>query len=118
MTPMPTTAGNSEPYYDLNDDWALIVASFQSEYGIRLSRDLDGMKWQEFSSYINGLGSDTPLGRIVSIRAEDRADVLKDFTPEQRRIRNEYRQKIAHRRTAKEVDTALDNIKKAFIEWK
>jgi hypothetical protein len=118
MTPMLTTAGNSEPYYDLNDDWALIVASFQSEYGIRLSRDLDGMKWAEFSSYINGLGSETPLGRIVSIRAEDRAEVLKDFTPEQRRIRNEYRQKLANKKSSKEVDTALENIKKAFIEWK
>ena len=109
---------SSEPYYDLNDDWALIVASFQSEYGIRLSRDLDGMKWQEFASYINGLGSDTPLGRIVSIRAEDRAEMLKEFTPEQRRIRAEYRQKIARKKTRKDVDDALDQIKKAFMSWK
>jgi hypothetical protein len=108
-------AGNSEPYYDLNDDWALIVASFQSEYGIRLSRDLDGMKWQEFSSYINGLGADTPLGRIVSIRAENNAEVLKEFTPEQRRIRNEYRRKIAGQKSDKDVDKALDQIKQAFI---
>lgn len=110
-------AGNNEPYYDLNDDWALIVASFQSQYGIRLSRELDGMSWAEFSSYINGLGSDTPLGRIVGIRAEDRAEVLKEFTPEQRRIRNEYRQKIAQHRSEQEIDTALEQIKKAFVEW-
>ena len=116
MIPMKM-AGNSEPYYDINDDWALIVASFQSEYGIRLSRDLDGMSWQEFSYYINGLGTETPLGRIVAIRAEDRAEVLKDFTPEQRQIRNDYRRKIAQHRSSREVDDALEKIKKAFVEW-
>lgn len=76
------------------------------------------MNWREFSYFLNGLGSDTPLGRIVGIRAEDRADVLKDYTPEQRQIRNEYRQKIAHKKSAKDVDTALEQIKRAFIEWK
>lgn len=114
---MQIKVGSSEPYYDLNDDWALIVASFQSQYGIRLSRELDGMSWLEFSSYINGLSTETPLGRIVSIRAEDRADVLKTFTAEQRQIRNEYRQKMAHRKSQKDVDSALEQIKKAFIEW-
>ena len=34
----------SDPYYDMEEDWDLIVASFQSMYGIRLSRDLSGMK--------------------------------------------------------------------------
>ena len=115
---MPTRVGNSEPYYDLNDDWALIVASFQSEYGIRLSRELDGMSWAEFASYLNGLGSETPLGRIIGIRAENRTEMLKEFTPDQKRIRNEYRQKMAKRKPKKDVDDAIEQMRKAFLAWK
>ena len=28
----------TDPYYDIGEDWELIVASFQSMYGIRLPR--------------------------------------------------------------------------------
>lgn len=116
MTPTQKK-GSNEPYYDLNDDWALIVASFQSEYGIRLSRDLDGMTWQEFSAFINGLSGDSPLGRVVSIRAENRSEVLKEFTPEQHKIRNSYRRKQAKHKTQKEVDNAIEQFRKAFMSW-
>lgn len=66
---------------------------------MRLSKVLKDMSWREFSYLLAGIGPDTPLGRIVSIRAEDDREVLRDFTPEQRRIRNEWRQ-----RKAKEMD--------------
>lgn len=52
------------------------------------------MKWKEFSALLSGLGANTPLGRIVAIRAEDDKEVLKNFTKEQHKIRNEYRSKI------------------------
>lgn len=35
----------------------------------------------------------TPLGQIVSIRAEEDKDILKNFTKEQNDIRNEWRSK-------------------------
>ena len=35
---------SSDPYYDLLDDFELVVASFQTQYGIRLSRELKEMK--------------------------------------------------------------------------
>lgn len=38
---------------------------------------------------------DTPLGRIVAIRLEDDPEVLQRYTPEQRRIRNAWRQRQA-----------------------
>ena len=64
---------SSDPYYDLIEDFDLVVSSFQSQYGIRLFRELPaGMKWEEFRDLLVGIGPDTALGRIVSIRAEDR----------------------------------------------
>ena len=73
------------------------------------------MSWREFSYYLQGLSGDTPLGKIISIRAENDPERLRDFTPEQRRIRNEYLAKQAKHKTAKQVNDALEGIKNAFI---
>ena len=115
-----TKRESSDPYYDLIDDFGLIVSSFQSQYGIRLSRELPtGMKWDEFRDLLVGIGPDTALGRIVSIRAEEDEDILKNFTQEQHRIRNEWKRKRARilekmtERTAMEADLA--GIKAAFM---
>ena len=106
---------SSEPYYDLNDDWSLIVSSFLTQYGIRLSSDLATMSWQEFSYLTEGLSGDTPLGRIIAIRAEQDPDVIKEFTPHQKQIRNEYRRKMALKKPTKEVEDAYEGFKKAFM---
>ena len=107
--------GNSEPYYDLNDDWSLVVSSFQTQYGIRLSESLKEMSFREFAYLIEGLTDETPLGWIVAIRAENNPERLKEFTPEQRKIRSEYRKKSASRKTKKEVGDAIEQFKQAFI---
>ena len=99
----------------MNDDWALIVASFQTQYGIRLAKDLSGMSWCEFSYLINGLSGETPLGRIVRIRAENSPEELKNFTVEEKKIRNEYRRKMAKQKQPKDVDSAIERFKQAFI---
>lgn len=49
------------------------------------------MPWTEFCSLLSGLMHDTPLGQVVALRAEDDKDVLKGFTPDQRRIRADWR---------------------------
>ena len=48
------------------------------------------MRWSEFKSLLIGLGPNTILGRIVSIRAEDDSEVLKNFTKDQQRIRKSF----------------------------
>jgi hypothetical protein len=81
-----------ESYYDLYDDWDLIESSFLKQYGIRiraLSEEED-LSWSEFSNLLAGIMPDTPLGSIVSIRAEKDPKVIKQFTEEQRRIRNDW----------------------------
>ena len=107
---------SDEPYYDLNDDWSLIVSSFQTQYGIRLSNELSGMNWREFVYLLEGLSGDTPLGRIIAIRAENDPEVLKQFNAHQRQIRNDYRRKMAMKKPKEDVESAYEGFKKAFIQ--
>lgn len=106
---------SSDPYYDIIQDFDLIVASFQSQYGIRLSRELKGMKWNEFKALLAGISPETPLGRVVSIRAEEDKEVLKHFTKDQHRIRNEWRRRKAEQMTEENVEDALKELEMAFI---
>ena len=74
------------------------------------------MKWDEFADLLSGLGPDTALGRIVSIRAEDNDEILKHFTPEQRLIRREWRNKQAMKVSEEDRDKFLEAMKQAFID--
>lgn len=105
----------SEPYYDIDDDWHLIYASFQSQYGIRLSHDLKSMSWREFSYLINGLSGETPLGRVVSIRAEKDPERLKEFTSDEKKIRNDYLSKQAKKMPQEKADKAIEQMRQIFI---
>ena len=105
----------SDPYYDLEEDWELVAASFQSMYGVRLPRELPGMKWKEFAALLAGLDGKTPLGRIVAIRAEDDPARLRQFTPEMRRVRAAWRTRRAAQRPRREVDEFLAEMKRAFM---
>lgn len=73
------------------------------------------MKWDEFKDFLSGLGSETPLGRIVSIRAEEDEEVLKHFTKEQHRIRNDWRKKQAKNVSEKQLHNVLESLKNTFI---
>lgn len=56
------------------------------------------------------------LGRIVAIRAEEDEEILKHFTPEQRRIRREWRNKQAMKVSEEDRDKFLEAMKQAFID--
>lgn len=73
------------------------------------------MKWQEFADLLAGLSPETPLGRMVSIRSESDPDVIKNFTPDQQRIRAEWAKKSASNVTEEQMRTMLDSLKAAFI---
>lgn len=88
------------------EDWGLIEASFTAQYGIRLRQEED-MSWSEFCTLLAGIMPETPLGQVVSIRSENDKEVLKNFTKEQHRIRNEWR-----RRRTKAVALNKDEVKK------
>ena len=73
------------------------------------------MSWREFSYLINGLSGETPLGRIVSIRAEKDPDKLKEFTAEEKKIRSDYLRKKAKQISAKKAEEAYEQIRQAFV---
>lgn len=62
------------------------------QYGIRLRND--DMSWNEFCTLLTGIMPETPLGQIVSIRSEEDKDMLKNFTKEQHKIRNDWRNRV------------------------
>lgn len=104
-------------WYDLFDDWDLIEASFAMQYQIRLTHEVD-MTWSEFCVLLGGIMPKTPLGQIVSIRSEEDKDMLKNFTPEQHKIRNDWREKnspIQHM-TDEEQRQAVRGIQEAFAK--
>lgn len=77
--------------------------------------DIKKMRWSEFRSLLVGIGPDTVLGRIVSIRSEEDREVLKNFTKDQMRIRNEWR--LRHTRTMgkKSAKKAIEGMERAFL---
>ena len=83
------------------------MASFREQYGIRLPRELDSMQWLEFRSLLAGIGPDTVLGRVVTIRAENDKEMLKGFTKEQHRIRNAWRNRRAESMSKDEYDKQM-----------
>lgn len=92
----------------------MIVASFQSQYGIRLSRDLEGMKWSEFKALLSGLDSSSPLGKIIGIRSETDPQRLKLFSRSQRDIRSRWMTRKAKAMPRKDIDKFLKEMQKAF----
>lgn len=106
-------------WYDLYEDWELIEASFATQYGIRLAQ-VDNMTWSEFCSLLSGIMPKTPLGQIVSIRAEEDKDILKNFTKEQHKIRNDWRNRnnpvmdMTDEEKAAKAKEAQELIKKMF----
>lgn len=73
------------------------------------------MSWEEFKTLLAGINAKTPLGRIVSIRSETDKDVIKEFTPEMRRIRNEWQTRNAKAKTKESTDAFVEQMKQAFI---
>ena len=73
------------------------------------------MKWDEFKDLLVGLGPETPLGRIVSIRAEDDKEMLEQFTLEQHRIRNDWRKRRSLSLGEEQMNAELEMLKRAFL---
>ena len=101
-------------WYDIYDDWDLIEASIAQQYGIRLRNEIKTISWSEVRMLISGLLCDTPLGRVIQIRSENDSDRLKSFTPEMRKIRNDWRNRLAKDKLKDEdaLNRTFDNMEK------
>lgn len=79
------------------------------------------MTWSEFCTLLSGLNEKTALGRVVSIRAEKDPKIIREFSPEQKRIRTEWGQFLASKQSKanqsmskKEYDDKINAIVNAF----
>lgn len=72
-------------FYDLVFDRDLIEASFAMQYGIRLS--CEDLAFGEYCRLLRGLMTDTPLGRVVAVRAEKDRARIEGFGAGEREIR-------------------------------
>ena len=106
---------NNIKWYDIYEDWNLIEASFQKEYGIRLRQEVSKMSWGEFCSLLSAISEDTPLGNIVRIRSEDDREHLKYFTSAQRELRTKWRIEHTPNYEEKEYNQAMANFEKILI---
>nr|DAY32323.1 MAG TPA: hypothetical protein [Caudoviricetes sp.] len=80
-----------------------------------MHKEFKDMQWDEFRALLAGISSETALGRVVAIRAENDKNILKNFTPEQHRIRNNWKKRQAQTRTEEDMKNVLDGFKEAFI---
>ena len=67
----------------------LIEQSIAKQYGV-LPSEQENLRYADWAKMLGGLMDDTPLGRVVAIRSEKDADVIREMTPDQRRIRSEW----------------------------
>ena len=104
----------SPSWYDFYDDWDLIESSIAQQYGIRLRNEIKTITWSEVKMLISGLLPETPLGKVIQIRSENNKDMLKNFTPEMHKIRNDWRNRIARDKLKDEdaLNRTFDNMEK------
>ena len=103
-----------ESWYDLLEDYDLIEASFAKQYGIRLRNEQD-MTWSEFATLLSGLMPDTPLGQIISIRAEKDKEIIKRFTKDQKRIQSDWKIRQSKNVDKESYEDAMNAFKNMFI---
>lgn len=106
---------SSDPYYDMFEDWDLIVSSFLSQYGLRIrTKEFETVSWDEFKALIAGLSPETALGRVVAIRSEKDKNIIKHFTVDQRRIYDDWRNRDVKEMDEKTFDKEMENLEKMF----
>ena len=91
-----------------------MASSLKTQYGYSVRKEIDNLDWGELISDIAGLKGDTPLGNIIRIRKEKDPEVLKKFTPEEIKIRNEWLNKSASKISEENYKQAMESIKNMF----
>lgn len=95
----------------------MIVSSFLSQYGIRLStREFTTVSFLEFKSLLAGISPDTALGRVVAIRSETDEDIIKHFSASQRQIHTEWEKKRIQKLKQEDFKDAMQKLEQAFIQ--
>lgn len=103
--------------YDLAFDALLIEQSIATQYGILPAAQGD-LPYTEWGKLVSGLMDDTPLGRVVAVRAEEDRKVIAKMTPWQRRIRAEWSaflaQDAVQRQSPADLRAQMDSLERAM----
>ena len=70
------------------------------------------MTWSEFATLLSGLMPDTPLGQIISIRAEKDKEIIKRFT---KRIQSDWKRRQSKNVDKESYEDAMNAFKNMFI---
>lgn len=93
----------------------MIVSSFLSQYGLRIrTKEFETVTWDEFRALIAGLSPETALGRVVAIRSEKDKDIIKQFTMDQRRIYDDWRNREVKEMDEKTFEKEMADLEKMF----
>ena len=87
--PKQTRNNSFEIGYDLDFDKDLISQSIAKQYHILPSQQ-GNLKYSDWVELLSGLMEDTPLGRTVQLRLERDEDALKNLSPQQKKIREDW----------------------------
>lgn len=99
------------------EDWEVIVASFLTQYGLRIrTKEFESVSWDEFRSLLAGMAPETPLGRLVAIRSESDKDVIKHFTKDQKRIYDDWRSRRAERMESASYEQEMAALERMFAQ--
>lgn len=83
-------------WYDIQDDWDLIVVSIAQQYGYLIDElEDDDMYWKTFLRLVSGLRQEKcDFGDVVAIRAEERHEIRKKFSMEEKKIWLEWQKRV------------------------
>ena len=97
---------NRPPVIDFEQDKALIYSAFLSQYNIRLKDE--SIHWWEFMELLGAIDPDTPLGKVIGIRALDLNDIKDN---EMRKHYAELKKSVAIKEEPdEELDTFMQQL--------
>ena len=79
----------SNDWYDIEYDRILIEQSIAKQYGI-LPAAQGELGWAVWVKLVGGLMDDTPLGRVVAVRSESDASLVRNMPQWQKQLRTEW----------------------------
>lgn len=80
-------------------------------YHIRMrGEEFKKLSWKEYMNLLRGVGKESELVDEIRIRSEEDREILKHFSKEQRKRRNEWRNKQAKKITKEEMNKIMENM--------
>jgi hypothetical protein len=78
------------------------------------TKEFETVSWDEFKALLSGIDPETPLGRMVAIRAETDKNVIDNFSKDQKRIYNEWRNRKAETMNPATYEQEMNALEQMF----